>query len=122
MDSVAIGTAGAISAYFFGRAFSSHGLNESDSIKGQLLPLSYCLPAFSCGLVFWLLVLLWPKLRYTGGVSSVHSGDEDKDPLEKDNVEVATLNVAITTVNLLVVWHWLGNIYLCWFILLSSSS
>ena len=100
MVSVAIGIAGAIFAYFFGRAFSSHSLNESDPIKGQSLPLSYCLSVFGYGLVFWLLVLLWPKLRYTSGVASVHSGDEDKDPPQKDIGEVATLVTAITTINL----------------------
>ena len=82
------------------QAFSSHSLNKSDPIKGTPLPLSYCLSVFSCGLVFWLLVLLWPKLCYTSGVASVHSRDGDKDPPQKDIGEVATLVTAITTINL----------------------
>ena len=85
-----IGTAGVISAYFFWHMTSGYSLNVSDPIEGQPIQLSYYLCAFGCGLVFWLLVLLWAKLR--------DSGDRQADIREV--AKLAILIAPITTLNL----------------------
>ncbi|KAF3943745.1 hypothetical protein CMV_029722 [Castanea mollissima] len=58
-----IHTAGIISAYFFWHITSGYSLNVSDLVEVQPVQLSYGLCVFGCGLVFWLLVLLWAKLH-----------------------------------------------------------
>ena len=85
-----IGTAGVISAYFFRHMTSGYSLNVSDPIEGRPVQLSYYLCVFGCGLVFWLLVLLWAKLH--------DSGDRQADIREV--AKLAILIAPITTLNL----------------------
>ena len=87
---VEIGTATAISAYFYMHITSGYGLNVSDPIEGQPIQLLDYLFVFGCGLVFWLLVLLWAKLH--------GSGDRQADI--RKVAKLAKLIAPITTLNL----------------------
>ena len=80
---VEIGTAGAISAYFYRHI-------TSDPIERQPVQLSDYLFVFGCGLVFWLLVLLRAKLH--------GSGDRQADI--RKVAKLAKLIAPITTLNL----------------------
>ena len=85
-----IGTAGVISAYFFWHMTSGYSSNVSDPIEGQPVQLSYYLCVFGCGLVFWLLVLLWAKFH--------DSGDRQADI--RKVAKLAKLIAPITILNL----------------------
>ena len=80
---VEIGTAGAISAYFYRHI-------TSDLIERQPVQLSDYLFVFGCSLVFWLLVLLRAKLH--------GSGDRQADI--RKVAKLAKLIALITTLNL----------------------
>ena len=80
---VEIGTAGAISAYFYMHI-------TSDPIERQPVQLSDYLFVFGCGLVFWLLLLLRAKLH--------GSGDRQADI--RKVAKLAKLIAPITTLNL----------------------